>query len=100
MCRRYSIKGSGLRLAVDPLGGAGVAYWPRIEERYGIGLQVLRADVDQTFRFMSLDWDGRIRMDCSSPYAMAGLIARIRDGQFASGTVLFWHTGGQVGLFA
>ncbi|MDZ4798343.1 MAG: phosphoglucomutase (alpha-D-glucose-1,6-bisphosphate-dependent) [Bryobacteraceae bacterium] len=72
------IRSAGLRLAVDPLGGAGVAYWPRIEERYGIGLQVLREEVDATFRFMSLDWDGRIRMDCSSPYAMAGLIA-LRD---------------------
>ncbi len=73
-----AIRGAGLRLAVDPLGGAGVAYWPRIEERYGIGLEVLSDVVDPTFRFMSLDWDGRIRMDCSSPYAMAGLIA-LRD---------------------
>lgn len=70
-----AIKSSGLSLAVDPLGGAGVAYWPRIAEHYGIKLEVLNTNVDQTFRFMSVDWDGKIRMDCSSPYAMAGLIA-------------------------
>ncbi len=70
-----SIKQSGLNLGVDPLGGAGVAYWPRIAERYGLSLKVVNTDVDPTFRFMSLDWDGKIRMDCSSPYAMAGLIA-------------------------
>ncbi len=73
-----AIRASGLRLAVDPLGGAGVAYWPRIEEKYRIGLQILSEVVDPTFRFMTLDWDGRIRMDCSSPYAMASLIA-LRD---------------------
>jgi phosphoglucomutase len=72
------IRGSGLRLGVDPLGGAGVAYWPRINERYGLDLQLLNDYVDPTFRFVSLDWDGRIRMDCSSRYAMAGLIA-LRD---------------------
>lgn len=70
-----AVRGSGLKLGVDPLGGAGVAYWPRIEERYRIGLEVLNDTVDPTFRFLSLDWDGKIRMDCSSPYAMAGLIA-------------------------
>jgi phosphoglucomutase len=64
-----------LNLAVDPLGGAGVAYWPRIAERYGLKLTVVNTAVDQTFRFMTLDWDGKIRMDCSSPYAMASLIA-------------------------
>jgi phosphoglucomutase len=69
------IRGAKLKLAVDPLGGAGVAYWPAIEERYQIGLRVLNEEVDATFRFMSVDWDGKIRMDCSSPYAMAGLIA-------------------------
>ncbi|MBC7928039.1 MAG: alpha-D-glucose phosphate-specific phosphoglucomutase [Bryobacteraceae bacterium] len=68
------IKGSGLRLAVDPLGGAGVAYWSRIEDRYRLGLHVLNEVVDPTFRFMTLDWDGRVRMDCSSPYSMAGVI--------------------------
>ncbi len=70
-----AVKGSGLKLGVDPLGGAGVAYWPRIGERYGLNLTVVNTNVDPTFRFMSLDWDGKIRMDCSSPYAMAGLIA-------------------------
>ena len=70
-----SIARSGLNLAVDPLGGAGVDYWPRIAERYGLKLTVVDTGVDQTFRFMTLDWDGKIRMDCSSPYAMASLIA-------------------------
>jgi phosphoglucomutase len=70
-----AIKHSGLNLGVDPLGGAGVAYWPRIAECYGVKLTVVNQDVDPTFRFMSVDWDGKIRMDCSSPYAMAGLIA-------------------------
>ena len=69
------IAGAGLNLAVDPLGGAGVAYWPRIGERYRLKLTVTNTNVDPTFRFMTLDWDGKIRMDCSSPYAMAGLIA-------------------------
>jgi phosphoglucomutase len=70
-----AIRGAGLRVAVDPLGGAGVAYWGAINERLKLGLEVLNPYVDPTFRFMSLDWDGKIRMDCSSPYAMAGLIA-------------------------
>jgi len=69
------IASSGLKLAVDALGGAGVAYWPRIAERWKLPLEVLRPTVDPTFRFMSLDWDGKIRMDCSSRYAMAALIA-------------------------
>jgi len=73
-----AVRSAGLRLAVDPLGGAGVAYWGRIEEQYKLGLQVLNNTVDPTFRFMTLDWDGRIRMDCSSPYPMASLIA-LRD---------------------
>jgi phosphoglucomutase len=64
-----------LKLAVDPLGGAGVHYWPRIAEKYLPKLQILNPYVDPTFRFMTLDWDGRIRMDCSSPYAMASMIA-------------------------
>jgi phosphoglucomutase len=70
-----AIKSAGLTLGVDPLGGAGVAYWPRIGERYGLNLTVVNKLVDPTFRFMTLDWDGKIRMDCSSPYAMASLIA-------------------------
>ena len=65
----------GLNLGVDPLGGAGVAYWPRIGEKYGLKLTVVNTLVDPTFRFMTLDWDGKIRMDCSSPYAMESLIA-------------------------
>ena len=69
------LRGSKLRLGVDPLGGAGVAYWGMIAERYGIPLTVVSDEVDPTFRFMSVDWDGRIRMDCSSPYAMRRLIA-------------------------
>ena len=70
-----AIRGAKLKLGVDPLGGAGVAYWPRIAERYGFALDVLNRTVDPTFRFMTADWDGKIRMDCSSPYAMASLIA-------------------------
>ena len=70
-----AIRGAQLNVGVDPLGGAGVAYWGRIAERYGVPLTVLNDAVDPTFRFMSVDWDGKIRMDCSSPYAMAGLIA-------------------------
>ena len=71
-----AIRNSGLKLAVDPLGGAGVHYWPRIAEQYKLPLEVLNKYVDPTFRFMTLDWDGRIRMDCSSPYAMASMIAK------------------------
>jgi phosphoglucomutase len=70
-----AIRNGRLNLGVDPLGGAGVAYWGRIGEQYGLRLTVVQDAVDPTFRFMTLDWDGRIRMDCSSPYAMAGLIA-------------------------
>jgi phosphoglucomutase len=68
------IAGTTLKLAVDPLGGAGVYYWPRIAERYNLPLEVLNSNVDATFRFMTCDWDGRIRMDCSSPFAMASMI--------------------------
>jgi len=69
-----AIRAGGLRLGVDPLGGAGVHYWPRIAERYGLNLAIVNSAVDPTFRFMTLDWDGKIRMDPSSPYAMQGLI--------------------------
>ena len=69
-----AIAGAGLRLGADPLGGAGVHYWPRIAERYGLNLTVVNLDVDPTFRFMTLDWDGKIRMDPSSPYAMQSLL--------------------------
>ena len=70
-----AIRAANLSIGVDPLGGAGVAYWGRIAERYRFQLAVLNTTVDPTFRFMTLDWDGKIRMDCSSPDAMAGLIA-------------------------
>jgi phosphoglucomutase len=69
------IRDSGLKLGVDPLGGAGVHYWHPIAERYGLNLTVVNETVDPTFRFMTLDWDGKIRMDPSSPYAMRSLIA-------------------------
>ena len=68
------IRGASVKLGVDPLGGAGVAYWGEIADRYKLPLTVVSEDVDPTFRFMTLDWDGRIRMDCSSPYAMQRLI--------------------------
>jgi phosphoglucomutase len=67
------IRSSGLRLGVDPLGGASVAYWAAIAERHGLDLTITNDQVDPTFRFVPRDWDGKIRMDCSSPYAMAKL---------------------------
>jgi phosphoglucomutase len=69
-----AIAAAGLSIGADALGGAGAAYWGRIAERYGLRMKVLHDAIDPTFRFMSLDWDGRIRMDCSSRFAMAGLI--------------------------
>jgi phosphoglucomutase len=69
------VRNAKLKIGVDPLGGAGVAYWRPIAERYGVQLEVVNSTVDPTFSFMSLDWDGKIRMDCSSPHAMAKLIA-------------------------
>jgi phosphoglucomutase len=69
------IKATKLKLGIDPLGGAGVGYWQPIAERYGLHLEVVNPTVDPTFGFMPLDWDGKIRMDCSSPYAMVNLIA-------------------------
>ena len=68
-----AIRDSGLRLGVDPLGGASVAYWAAIAERHGLDLTITNDQVDPTFRFVPRDWDGKIRMDCSSPYAMAEL---------------------------
>jgi phosphoglucomutase len=68
------IRDSKIRMGVDPLGGAGVHYWPRIAEHYGLNLTVVNEEVDPTFRFMTLDWDGKIRMDPSSSYAMQRLI--------------------------
>ena len=70
------LQNSSLKLAVDPLGGAGVFYWPRIVDQYNLSVEVLNQHVDPTFRFMTCDWDGKIRMDCSSPYAMASMIAK------------------------
>jgi phosphoglucomutase len=69
-----AIRDSRIRMGVDPLGGAGVHYWPRIAEYYGLDLTVVNDEVDPTFRFMTLDWDGKIRMDPSSSYAMQRLI--------------------------
>jgi phosphoglucomutase len=70
-----AIRGAGLALGVDPLGGASLPVWNAIGERCRIALEVVNQTIDPTFRFMTLDWDGKIRMDCSSPYAMAALIA-------------------------
>jgi len=73
-----AVRASGLRIGVDPLGGAAVHYWSRIAERYGLNLTVVNPRVDPAFGFMTLDHDGKIRMDCSSPWAMAGLV-RLKD---------------------
>ncbi len=73
--RLDAIRDADIELGVDPMGGAGIAYWDPIADRYGLKLEVVNRRVDPTFRFMCVDWDGKIRMDCSSPYAMAGLIA-------------------------
>jgi phosphoglucomutase len=69
-----AIRDAKLHMAVDPLGGAGVHYWAPIAERYGLDLTIVNDEVDPTFRFMTVDWDGKIRMDPSSPYAMQRLI--------------------------
>src|SRR5688572_9528855 len=69
-----AVRAAGVRIGVDPMGGAGIAYWSVIRERYGLDLEIVNESVDPTFRFMTLDWDGKIRMDCSSPHAMASLI--------------------------
>jgi phosphoglucomutase len=83
-----AIKNAGIKLGVDPLGGAGIDYWPRITERYGLDLTIVNTSVDPTFRFMTVDWDGKIRMDPSSPYAMQRLIGLKEkfDIAFASDT--------------
>ena len=73
-----AIRSAGVRIGVDPLGGAGVHYWEPIIARYGIAVTVVNDAVDPTFRFMTVDWDGKIRTDCSSPYAMVPLVA-MRD---------------------
>lgn len=69
-----AIAGSGLKIGADPMGGSGIAYWEPIAEKYGLNLEVVNPRVDSTFSFMTVDKDGKIRMDCSSPYAMASLI--------------------------
>ena len=79
------IKEAGVRIGADPLGGASVGYWGEIADRHGIDLTVVNPLVDPTWRFMTLDWDGKIRMDCSSPYAMASLIARKDEYAIATG---------------
>jgi phosphoglucomutase len=80
-----AIAAAGLHIGADPLGGASVRYWAEIADRYGLHLSVVNTDVDPTFRFMTLDWDGKIRMDCSSPPAMASLIARQHEFAVATG---------------
>jgi len=80
-----AIRAARVRIGADPLGGASVAYWGEIAERYELELTVVNPVVDPTFRFMTLDWDGRIRMDCSSPSAMASLIGRRTDFAIATG---------------
>ena len=80
-----AIRDAGVRIGADPLGGASVAYWAQIADRFGLDLTVVNPVVDATFRFMTLDWDGRIRMDCSSPYAMASLIDRAAEFAIATG---------------
>jgi phosphoglucomutase len=80
-----AVRSAGLRIGADPLGGASVAYWGEIGGRFGLDLTVVNPVVDPTFRFMTLDWDGRIRMDCSSPFAMASLIERRADFAIATG---------------
>jgi len=70
-----AVRDAKIKLGVDPLGGAGIDYWPRIAEQYGLDLTIVNKSVDATFRFMTVDWDGKIRMDPSSPYAMQRLIA-------------------------
>jgi len=78
-----AIRAAGVRIGIDPLGGAAVQYWQPIIERYKLDGKVVNDSVDPTFRFMSVDWDGKIRMDCSSPYAMAQLIALQNDFDIA-----------------
>jgi phosphoglucomutase len=80
-----AIRSAGLHIGADPLGGAAVDYWGAIAERHGLDLAVVNPTVDPTWRFMTLDWDGKIRMDCSSPYAMASLIQRRTEFQVATG---------------
>ena len=80
-----AIQQAGIHLGVDPLGGSNVGYWQPIADKYNLNLSVINPDVDPTFKFMTLDWDGKIRMDCSSPYAMASLVKLKDDYDIAFG---------------
>ncbi|MFF7489306.1 phosphoglucomutase (alpha-D-glucose-1,6-bisphosphate-dependent) [Streptomyces luteogriseus] len=80
-----AIRSAGIRIGADPLGGASVAYWGRIAEQHNLDLTVVNPHTDPTWRFMTLDWDGKIRMDCSSPYAMASLIEQRDRFQISTG---------------
>ena len=80
-----AVAAAGVQIGADPLGGASVGYWGAIGERYGLDLTVVNKEVDPTWRFMTLDWDGKIRTDCSSPYAMASLIERRKEFGVATG---------------
>ncbi len=80
-----TIRDAGIRIGADPLGGAAVAYWGAIAERHRLDLTVVNPDVDPRFGFMTLDRDGKIRMDCSSPHAMASLVARRAEFQISTG---------------
>jgi phosphoglucomutase len=80
-----AIRDAGIRIGADPLGGASVAYWAEIADRHRLDLTVVNPLVDPTWRFMTLDWDGKIRMDCSSPSAMASLISRRSEYDIATG---------------
>jgi phosphoglucomutase len=80
-----AIREAGVRIGADPLGGASVDYWGAIAERHRLDLTVVNPLVDPTWRFMTLDWDGKIRMDCSSPFAMASLVGRRNEFQIATG---------------
>ena len=83
--RLKHISDAGIRIGADPLGGASVDYWPLIAERYRLNLEVINPKVDYQFGFMTLDWDGKIRMDCSSPYAMASLIENKTNYDISTG---------------
>ena len=80
------IRSAGIKIGVDPLGGSSIGYWEPVKEHYKLNLTVVNSRIDPTFRFMTLDHDGKIRMDCSSPYAMAGLVALKDQFQVAFGT--------------
>lgn len=80
-----AIKASKIRIGADPLGGSGIAFWEPIVDMYGLDITVVNPVIDQTFSFMTLDWDGKIRMDCSSPHAMASLLSRKDDYDIAFG---------------